>query len=230
MNYIWDVLLRAKQQGISPEKIRFILAKHYSPYMEISFEDLNTKKLEELEVEINPYYRFYSIFKDLFHIDFKEELELREVLLDVLMHYLASIDLKQGLCKSEYYRKFIANDLQSGIYGQRIAHVFKTMPYAEKNALLDGILMLYKTGVSQLIFRKIMGAIFKRSYIYQNQDAKDELLIYIGERKSEINKNKLQMICEIFLPLHTRLSIYWEYHFCIMEVPETSILDEIALY
>lgn len=230
MNYIWDVLLRAKSQHISPDQITFKLATSYSPYMEVSFEYLNITKLETTTVEVNPYYRFYSIFKDLFHIDYQEDLSLREVLLDVLMHYLAHIDLKQGLCKKEYYRKFIEADLKNGIYGQKNADIYSKISYMEKSILLDGILMLYKTGVSQHIFRKMMKVFFNKSYIYQNQDKKNELLIYIGESKSELNKDKLQMLCDIFLPLNTKISVYWKYHFCIMGLSETSILNEIALY
>lgn len=231
MNYIWDLLLEADKEQIPRQKIIFELAKRYSPYMEISFENLNTAKIEdEVKIEVNPYYRFYSIFKDLFHPDNMECLEARQVLLDILLHYLAFIDLKQGLCKREYYMRFIENDILQGIYGEQMAHTFKLLNLQEKHVLLSGVFQLYTTGVSLLIFKKVMRQIFKDSTIYQNNETKDEVLIYVGEKKSELSTKKLQMLCEFFLPLHTKIVVYWEYHFCILDVPETARINEIALY
>ena len=231
MNYIWDLLLEADKEQIPRQKIIFELAKRYSPYMEISFENLNTAKIEdEVKIEVNPYYRFYSIFKDLFHPDNMECLEARQVLLDILLHYLGFIDLKQGLCKREYYMRFIENDILQGIYGEQMAHTFKLLNLQEKHVLLSGVFQLYTTGVSLLIFKKVMRKIFKDSTIYQNNETKDEVLIYVGEKKSELSTKKLQMLCEFFLPLHTKIVVYWEYHFCILDVPETARINEIALY
>ena len=57
MNYIWDIIIKARQLGIDETKIKFIAAKSYSPYMELSNENINFKDIEQ-EVELNPYYRF----------------------------------------------------------------------------------------------------------------------------------------------------------------------------
>ena len=59
MNYLWEVMLKAKEQGISKESIRFLVARNYSAYMEVSNIFLNQEELEEeIQIEINPYYRF----------------------------------------------------------------------------------------------------------------------------------------------------------------------------
>lgn len=61
MNYLWEVLLRAKEQGIPKESIRFLKAKNHSAYMEVSNGFLNQENLETgAQVEVNPYYRFYE--------------------------------------------------------------------------------------------------------------------------------------------------------------------------
>ena len=65
MNYIWDIIIKARQLGIDETKIKFIAAKSYSPYMELSNENINFKDIEQ-EVELNPYYRFFEIFKYFF--------------------------------------------------------------------------------------------------------------------------------------------------------------------
>lgn len=231
MNYIWELLLEADQEGIPRKHIIFELAKQYSPYMEISFEDLNRSTLENnLNIEINPYYRFFHIFKNLFHPDNTESIELRQVTLDILIHYLTDLDLKQGLCKREYYMRFIERDILNGIYGEQMTTVFKLLTLQEKQILLEAIFQLYTTGVSLLVFKNVMHRIFNRSFIYQNNETKSEVLIYIGERKSGLSVQKLQMLYEFFLPLHTKIVVYWEYHFCIFDVPGTNKIDEIALY
>ena len=47
MNYLWEIMLAAKEQGIDENEINFKAARKYSPYMELSEEFLNKAKLEE---------------------------------------------------------------------------------------------------------------------------------------------------------------------------------------
>ena len=55
MNYLWEILLQAKAQGIKKEDIRFRQARSYSPYIELAEEFLNITKLEEpCLAELNP--------------------------------------------------------------------------------------------------------------------------------------------------------------------------------
>lgn len=231
MNYIWDVLLRAESQEIDKSSIRFIMGETFSPYMEVNFEDINTRFIsEEKIVEVNPYCRFYSIFKDIFHPDFRDGQDIRHVLFDILLHYLAHIDLKQGLTKDEYYKKFIMRDIEQGIFGYHIKDYFEDFSKEEQRTIVAAIKQLYTTSVSIHIFRKVMKAIFQMSYVYQNKDHNSEVLIYVGAKKNEVNQNKLKMIIELFLPLHVETITYWEKHFCILEVVETSKFNEIALY
>ena len=68
MNCLWEVMLKAKEQGVPEKNIRFQVSRAFSPYMEVSCPCLNQDTLEDIPViEVNPYYRFYSIFKDLCH-------------------------------------------------------------------------------------------------------------------------------------------------------------------
>ena len=66
MNYIWEALLKADKENISRRNIKFKKAEVCSPYMEMSLEDINMSLLpEENSIEVNVYYRFYEIFKEL---------------------------------------------------------------------------------------------------------------------------------------------------------------------
>ena len=63
MNYLWEVMVSARIQGISEGCIAFRKAKRYSPYMEVSCPCLNQAYVETdgyTEVEVNPYYRFFD--------------------------------------------------------------------------------------------------------------------------------------------------------------------------
>ena len=40
---------------------------------------------------------------------------------------------------------------------------------------------------------------------------------------------KITLIKDIFLPIETKMDIFWNKHFGVFELEETMILDEIAL-
>ena len=65
MNYLWEVMLKLREQGLPEHSIRYQMPDEFSAYMELSMPYLNQESIEEnAVVEINPYYRFYHIFKD----------------------------------------------------------------------------------------------------------------------------------------------------------------------
>lgn len=100
MNYLWEVLLGARKQGIAEDGIRFTMAKEYSAYMEVSNQFLNQKEMEEGQVvEVNPYYRFYDIFKELYQPEMKEYTRLRDSLTNLVFHQLAENDVLSGMTR-----------------------------------------------------------------------------------------------------------------------------------
>lgn len=58
MQYIWEVVLAAEKNGIREADLRYEVAEVRSPYLEVSFYDLNTQTVEQTAVEVNPFYRF----------------------------------------------------------------------------------------------------------------------------------------------------------------------------
>lgn len=79
------MLLKADKENIPREDIKFVQANICSPYMEMAFDDINSTSIpEDNIVEVNEYYRFYEIFKDLFNINIQESKELRQVLFSSL--------------------------------------------------------------------------------------------------------------------------------------------------
>ena len=62
MQYIWEVVLAAEKNGIREADLQYEVPEVRSPYLEVSFYDLNTQTVEQTAVEVNPFYRFFDIF------------------------------------------------------------------------------------------------------------------------------------------------------------------------
>lgn len=229
MNYIWDVIIKAKQAGLDKKDIHFLAAKSFSPYMEISKEILNAKDIDP-KVEINPFYRFSAIFQDLLNVNDTGNRELRSTVLDILIHFLAEIDLMQGMNKKEYYIRFVLKDLEAGSFGKRAQQAIMLFDQKERETIARNILRLYETGEEIFLLKDTLRTIFHHSIIYANCEEKDELLIYVGQEQTENDRTKIEMILEIFVPVRFHTEIYWQAHFGIIDVEETMRIDTIAIY
>ncbi|HEY8464240.1 MAG TPA: iron-dependent peroxidase [Bacillota bacterium] len=229
MNYVWDLVIKAHQAGIALENITFKLAKIYSPYLELSHENLNFNEVDPV-VEINPYYRFYEIFKDLFNINNDEDLEFRNTLLDITIHFLTRIDLIQGMNKTEYYQRFIHRELAAGLLGPMVQARLKFFNEAEQAVLVENYYRLLITGEMIYLLRETIRKIFKNSFIYVNYETTNELLFFIACEKTDQNEIKLELIKDLFLPLKLSTLTYWKDHFGVIGMDETMRIDSIALY
>ncbi|WP_342503640.1 iron-dependent peroxidase [Lysinibacillus sp. FSL L8-0126] len=229
MNYIWDLLIQAEEEGFLTKDIYFHLAKIYSPYMELSPQLLNSQEIEQ-HVEVNPYYRYFDIFKDLFHPDHTTDEAFRDALLDITLHFLAEIDRMQGLNKKEYYIRFMLRDIEANVFGKLVRDKIKSFSKKEQEIIALNMLRLYQTGEALYLIKDTLKNIFRNCFIYVKSEENDELLLYIHQKKTIENINKVQLIQEIFLPIGFQMEVYWQYHFGIIDVEETMKLDRIALY
>lgn len=231
MNYIWDTAIKAARQDIEPETITFIHSNSCSPYMEMAFEDLNTALLEPAPtVEINPFYRFCDIFKNFLNINFNGHEELQKVFFDIITHYLLFIDYHQGLSKREYYGKFILHDIKNGIFGQNVKNNLEVFHIDERHNIFNGMISLYCTSASIHLFKQVVRQIFLRSIIYYRSEDTSEVLIYLGTVEDEINRQKIDTLLELFLPLGFVYRLYWEKHFGILGADQTMVIDHIVIY
>lgn len=229
VNYIWDLLIKSADNGMRKQQIQFTPAVSYSPYMELSYEMLNTRTIDPI-VEVNPYYRYYAIFKELFPADHHEDEEFKHHLFDLVLHFLAEIDLLQGMNKREYHLQFVLKDIELGLFGKRIQSHMRLLPKVEREQIASNILRMYRTGDEIYLLRDTMRNLFKDCMIYAKSDGEDELLIYLAQEECEALKLKVALILEIFLPIRFQAKIYWKQHFGIMGADETMKLDQIALY
>lgn len=229
MNYIWEALIKAKNDGISLDTIAFEFASRYSPYMELSNSFLNTRIIDK-EMELNPYYRFFNIFKELFAADYHDDQELRAVAFDILVHYLGQLDLLQGLDRIEYFKLFVYRELKNGNFGSEVADTLNFFSIKEKNNLLKNLLKLYVTGDHIYYFKDTIKKIYKGSIVYINKKDMNEVLVYIRQADNINNLKIMEGLKMLFLPLNFTVKIYWKFHFGIINVNETMKINKIAIY
>ena len=119
MQYIWEVVLAAEKNGIREADLQYEVPEVRSPYLEVSFYDLNTQTVEQTAVEVNPFYRFFDIFSGVLDINQKKYKKTKEIFVDAVFHYLALTDLRMGMSRKDYYFKFLVEELESGQFGRK---------------------------------------------------------------------------------------------------------------
>lgn len=230
MNYLWEAFIKASERGIKKEQIRFLIAESYSGYMEISDSFLNQKELrKELKIEVNPYYRFYGIFKDLFHPEMQEFSDLRKSLANLIFHLLAENDSMSGMTKEEYYKQFLYQNIRGGAFGQDASETIELFKREERELILSGLLRQYQTGSSLDIFKDMAEELLPKSIIYHSNENYYEILVYVGVKKEEQIVAKVELLVKLFVDLPYHVDAYYEHHFGIIGVEETMRIDEIAL-
>lgn len=229
MNYVWEALLKAREQGIAEYDLRFLPARSPSPYMEVALEDLNKDRIEELQIKVNPLYRFNNIFSGIFAPDIWEYTDARTIFLDVFLHYAAVTDLLSGMHRQEYYYCFMAEELQEGIFGEKAAEAFALFQSGQRRKIVMSLLGLYQAGHYKKIFISLVKALYENAIIYEGRDRAEAIFLYVGRKETDEERKRVQFLVDTFLPLDEKVEIFYDKHFGIIDVEETMGLDRILL-
>lgn len=230
MNYLWEVALRADDAAIPRESLRYVPAAICSPYIEVSFADLNQAQLDERLIEANPLYRFTDIFAKIFDINLGQSPKLRRLFFHICMQYFIQADLRQGLSKSEYYLRFILRDLLRGACGPAMARAMRLFTPTEQRRLLGCMLTRYRCDCSIILFRQAMRAAYPDALVYASNDNYREILLYIGKKDTPEERARVECILDTFLPINYVTHLFWEHHFGIIDIEVTMMLDEMVLF
>ena len=228
MNYLWEVLLQAKKQGIDSQDLYFVVPNSFSAYLEVSYSFLNQEQIEQT-IEINPYYRFYDIFKQLYEPNVTEFPYLRKSLTNLLFHQLAQNDILSGLTREEYYKKLLYQDLKNGAYGEDARTAMLLFEREEREIILSGLLRQYRTGSSLDIFKDMMEDLIPNNIVYHSNEHFYEILIYVGMKKEKKITAKIDFLVQMFIDFTYHVNIYYEYHFGIIGIEETMKIDELMM-
>lgn len=229
MNYIWEVFLKAKELEISIRDITFRQAENPSPYTEVALGDLNPIHIDN-QVEVNPYYRYSSIFHSLIEGELKEYPEIKNVLFDILIHFLGELDILQGLSKKDYYRLFLWEDIKKNVYGRTYIDAAEIFSFKQKSVLLKNMGKLYLLGPSMELLRLLMKELYPDSLLYSDKIDKKVLLVYIGKKQTQELQKQMQFILGLFVTLDYELELFWDMHFGIIGVEETMQIGEFTIY
>jgi hypothetical protein len=230
VNYAWEAVLAADQAGIPREEIRYVPIQNGSPYTEIAMETINSRELGQKTVELNPLYRFSREFSALFDRNLEGYEKGRELFFDVVMQYFVQLDLRQGLSKQEYALRFLLRDLLEGVCGSQAARVAERYEKEKIRRLLQLVLKLYQCGSSTYLFREVMRSMYPDSLVYASNEAVRQVLVYVGVKETREERERLEFLEGMFLPVNYQVYLFWEHHFGIMDVDETMVLDEMVLF
>ena len=227
MNYIFELMISMMEQDKNPNTITFKKADIYSAYLELATEYVNEEDFEDYhEVEVNPYFRYHSIFQNLFLE--KENLELKQTLMDILIHINFETDCLSGMNKRAFYQIFMEEACEKNCFGKNVTKRFQKLERDEKRKIADALVERYIVGNTKNLFIQQLCSFFPtvKIYFHQNQ----EILVYTAVKKNEERENKVILITKLFLPLQYGVQVYWKNHFGIIDLDETMILDEIELF
>lgn len=235
MNFLWDIVLRAKEQGFREEELFFKQAEEYSPFFEQSFPCVNETEVTSPVIELNLLYRFADIFEDILMqensgLTEEEYCQFGTYFIDAALHVILYADLRHGLTKREIYIKKIAKELREGIFFSGMAEDFNRIERPKQERLAALALTQMETGSSLRLFRRALLVLYPDARLYQIKNEDKKLLLYLSCRESEWEAGKTAFVSDMFLPVGYDLRVFFEYHFGIIGVEGAMKVDEIALY
>lgn len=231
MNYIWEMVLKAKENNIAEKELFFKQALEYSPYYEQSFLELDRKYIDKgEELEVNALYRFDKIVQLLLDPNIEEYVELNKYLFDITMHFLVNVDIYSGFTRQDLYLLKIKESLLKGHYGKEIANTFEQLKKEEKEIVLLFLIKELKLGSSLRLLRELLTQIYPTMMLYQVKTKEYCVLLYLGIKEEEWEKKRLQLFLDLFVPILYQVRVFWEHHFGVIDIEETMKLDHIELY
>lgn len=230
MNFVWEAALCADKSGIDREDIRYTPTQAGSPYLEVMLENLNDSLLTQPIVEVNPLYRFSAVFSEIFDINLSECKELREIFFDIYMQYMVQLDLRQRLSRKEYQLKYILQDFLFNVCQIDSRTAVLQMARGEVPQMMQLVWKFYRCGNGVQLFQKAMRILYPSSLIYENRGKTNQLLVYIGERENDEGRIRMEYLQAVFLPIYVQVYMFWDYHFGIIGIDETMIINEMVLF
>ena len=230
MNCIWEIALKAQKSGYNLEDLRFINSENPSPYTESTFDFLNADMIENSIVEVNPLYRFANELGEVFLPDVKGYEEVREIFLDVIMHYVAVWDLRSGGDKKELRAMYILKEIEEGRFLKSIRKTLLSLGFEKSKRIIFCLLDLYKCKDYITIFRKALRELYPKANLYIHSENLRKFTIFTGVDKTKEEVERMEMLKKLFLPISYETDVFWKYHFGIIGVDESMKIGKTAIY
>lgn len=228
-NYIWAPYLMMLQQGKDPQRLHYTV-KHnrVSPYLELQAESLHGNGTYEdgsARLDVNPYVRFFRIFDPFLTPDDLGYEEFEQALSDIMLHELADLDVKMGMCRHDFYLRLLMRDLEQGVYADRqLLEVFTKM---EKCVIAEWILSFYHTGDGPNSLSGVVEALLPVCKIYVREG--EEFVFYMREPFDADAEKKIRFLIHLFLPLSCSCTIHWTRTYGVLGYEETMRMEDFIL-
>ena len=230
MNYMWEVLLEGEELGLTKQDIQFRPSRMANPYREVFFKDFNKTVINREPIYANAFYRFGAIFGTMLDENMNEFQELRDALFDILTHYLSELDLRSGLCRAEYYAKFLREDIAHGLYGRKNKERLVYFKRKQARLVASALLRMYKVGTSLRLFAQLLRELYSGSIAYLEARSVRELLIYVGKKETKALAAQLDFLCDLFVPVDYDIKLFWHMHFGLIGTDETMEIGNVMMY
>lgn len=218
--YIWEYLLRN-------ENVYFEQAQIWEPYEEIA-EELHTE--QGIRCKYNAMHRYEDIFLPFFMECGIPESVKDKVIFDVISHYLAYEDIKCGLTYKEYKKRRFGEDIQKGMYGERICEIYDEMTYEEKYMVMHYLDLQNNVMNSEIhIYCNVMIRLLDTGIIYKDCYNDKHYILYIGELRNTKKEKIIYLVNTLFLPLGFQVEVLWDKHFAVLGKYQTLQLDSIRI-
>lgn len=226
---IWGPYLAVKKQGGSMEELYYYVKNtRVSPYIELQADSLYENDGFEKgfpHIDVNPYLRFFSIFDPFLTPDDLGYEEFQEAFADILLHYLADLDLKADMCRHDFYLKFIVRDMEDGVFGG-LAELAEFTD-AEKLETAWHILSFYQTGDAAFCLKRAVESLQPECKIYIREG--QEFVFYMRQPWNEKDERRLNYLIRLFLPLSYSCTVHWMRTYGITGYEETMRTGDFIL-
>lgn len=209
------------------ENVRYEQAASFSPYSEFS-GNWKEEKGDITSLSFNGFYRYEPIMRQLFTDDFKDDF-IKNWFFDIYVHYLVELEYLSGATYGEFQVQGIMRQIAMGEYGERIQRTYKTLSEEKQYFVANMLVNQHKTGASVEKYSKALVEVMSYGIVYKDKYNEKQLLFYVGQKESEEDRNRIEMITELFCPLGYQLRVFWDRHFAVLEQSQTMQMGEIEL-
>ena len=186
--------------------------------------------IENSIVEVNPIYRFANELGEVFLPDVKGYEKVREIFLDVIMHYIAVWDLRSGTDKKELRAMYILKEIESGAFLKRFREILFYLGFDKAKRIRFCLLDLYSCVDYITIFKKALRGLYPNSNLYIHSEDVKKLILFTGVDKTKKDIETIEMLKDMFLSLSYEMDVFWKHHFGVIGVGESMRIGEIAIY
>lgn len=228
-NQIWAPYLTMLQQEGDLSRLHYTVKNNrVSPYLELQAESLHGNGTYEdgfARLDVNPYVRFFAIFDPLLTPDEIGYGEFDQALSDIILHYLADLDIKMGMCKHDFHIRLLMRDLEQGVYGALTE--LKEFSGMEKRCIAEWLLHFYQTGDGPGSLSGAVHALLPICEIYIREG--EEFVFYMRCPQDETEERRIRFLIRLFLPLACSCTVHWTQTYGVLGYEETMQMEDFVL-